>query len=73
MLQPKERRISMLSHMYSFQCSCERCYGEDEVATGLLAAARDDVPATVVKKTMEEGTLKLEEIKKLKKVNGWFL
>ena len=35
-----------------------------------MAAARDDVPDTVVKKTVEEGYLKLEEIAKVKNVNG---
>ena len=69
-LQPKEKRIAKLKHIHSFQCNCERCFDEDEVATGLLAAASDDVPATAVKKTMEEGDLKLEEVEKLKKVNG---
>ena len=40
------------------------------MATGLMAAASDDIPATVLIETIEEGYIKLGEINKLKKVNG---
>jgi hypothetical protein len=41
------------------------------VASGLLAAAREDVPATLLSKTIEEGLLKLDEdINSKKKVQG---
>ena len=71
LLETKERRQSHLSRVYSFQCSCERCIGEDEVATGLLAAARDDIPAGVVKKTIREGFLRIDEdVNSKKKAHG---
>ena len=71
LLETKERRRSHLTRVYSFQCSCERCHGEDEVASGLLAAAQEDIPATQLSKTIEEGLLKLDEdIHSKKKAQG---
>ena len=68
----RERRRSHLNRVYSFQCSCERCHGEDEVASGLMAAAREeDIPPTLLSKTIEEGLLKLDEdISSKKKAQG---
>lgn len=41
------------------------------MASGLLAAAREDVPPTLLSKTIEEGLLKLDEdINSKKKAQG---
>ena len=41
------------------------------MATGLMAAAGDDVPTVVLKKTIEKGLLKLEEdVNSKKKAQG---
>lgn len=71
LLETRERRRSHLSRVYSFQCSCSRCSGEDEVTVGLLAAAREDIANDVIKDSIREGLLKLDkDVAELKKAKG---
>ena len=71
MLETKEKRRSHLNRVYSFQCCCSRCHGEDERATGLLAAAREDVPVSVAEGSVREGLAKIDdEVNEMKKAKG---
>ena len=70
-METRDRRRSHLNRVYSFNCSCDRCLCEDEVATGLLAAAREGVDPREVKDSVREGTRRIDkDIDGLKKANG---
>ena len=70
-LNTKEWRRTKLSRVYSFHCCCDRCCNEDEIASGLLAGASDEIPASVVEECVKEGLMKIEvDVAKMKSANG---
>ena len=71
LLETRERRRLHLNRVYSFQCSCSRCLGEDERVSGLLAAAGEDVSASLLEDSIRDGLKKMDdEVIRMKKAEG---